>query len=575
MPVADQITPLIQRQPEPEEEEEKPEELEEEEELETIQAKSNGGRSTEANENPRPKPFSVPSGGQPLSRKSRDYFEPRFGYDFGDVRVHTGVHAAESARSINARAYTTGKNIVFGSGQYAPESRDGQRLLAHELTHVVQQGDQIPGNRILAVQRLSDAITVPEEEAIVVGEKETIPFADPLLNTITELLRSKLPILKPHIVEQIGRDLLHYLGKTGREDYLRTSLSVGVGISGQLLEELNRFLEVRIAQAVAEKKHIPSYIPAIARALEFDRLLANMEAVWSAALDARTTPDLIALATKKHKELFNPERPMGPFQKSAIAKILLEIYRIIDQRIIEAGLDEHELCKIEGLCWSPTDPLSGILSAIYPFGYVNAWAATAGQAPVKLRFPERDKKGKKKVEPPVWPPYPVHEEKELKGLEFEKQFWIGEAIFKLGAMPGAAAKRAKQCLTLYEEGKLNDWLDTYSTASQVINFEFDNIDSETYYLDFFVTHYRDRVRHWLNDPSLYFQDFVIHIRDIDKEIMGGLATLHSKIRAQHGEDYTLQIIGNYYRQWHSTKNHILQYYPIIKESWLWKLGFHA
>jgi len=63
----------------------------------------------------------------------------RFGYDFSRVRVHTGTAAEQSAHDVNANAYTVGNNIVFGAGRFAPESNDGRRLIAHELTHVVQQ----------------------------------------------------------------------------------------------------------------------------------------------------------------------------------------------------------------------------------------------------------------------------------------------------------------------------------------------------------------------------------------------------------------------------------------------------
>ena len=61
------------------------------------------------------------------------------GYDFSDVRIHTDARAAESARAVNARAYTVGRNIVFGAGQFAPQTARGRQVLAHELTHVVQQ----------------------------------------------------------------------------------------------------------------------------------------------------------------------------------------------------------------------------------------------------------------------------------------------------------------------------------------------------------------------------------------------------------------------------------------------------
>jgi hypothetical protein len=75
----------------------------------------------------------------PVPQPVRALFESRFGHDLGGVRVHTGRHAAESARALGARAYTTGADIVFGAGEYAPQTQEGQRLLAHELTHVVQQ----------------------------------------------------------------------------------------------------------------------------------------------------------------------------------------------------------------------------------------------------------------------------------------------------------------------------------------------------------------------------------------------------------------------------------------------------
>ena len=80
------------------------------------------------------------SSGQPLDKQTRDFMEPRFGYDFGHVRVHTDAKAAESAQAVNARAYTVGHHVVMRQGEYAPTTETGRRLLAHELVHVVQQG---------------------------------------------------------------------------------------------------------------------------------------------------------------------------------------------------------------------------------------------------------------------------------------------------------------------------------------------------------------------------------------------------------------------------------------------------
>lgn len=77
--------------------------------------------------------------GRPLDPHTRGYMESRFGVDFGNVRVHTDDRAAQSARNINARAYTVGSDIVFSAGKYMPETVSGRKLLAHELTHVMQQ----------------------------------------------------------------------------------------------------------------------------------------------------------------------------------------------------------------------------------------------------------------------------------------------------------------------------------------------------------------------------------------------------------------------------------------------------
>ncbi len=79
------------------------------------------------------------SPGQPLDAGTRAFMEPRFGHDFSQVRVHTDRQAAQSAQAVNALAYTVGRDVVFGEGEYKPETSEGRRLLVHELMHVVQQ----------------------------------------------------------------------------------------------------------------------------------------------------------------------------------------------------------------------------------------------------------------------------------------------------------------------------------------------------------------------------------------------------------------------------------------------------
>jgi hypothetical protein len=130
---ADQVAEMVLRMPEPGVQRQPLEEEEEE-----LQMKEAG---------PSPVPATAPpivqsvirTPGHPLDVGTRASMEPRFGADFGSVRVHTDAQAAESAQAINARAYTVGRDVVFGAGQYAPGTGAGRRLLAHELAHVVQQ----------------------------------------------------------------------------------------------------------------------------------------------------------------------------------------------------------------------------------------------------------------------------------------------------------------------------------------------------------------------------------------------------------------------------------------------------
>ena len=103
------------------------------------------------------------SSGQPIDHSTRAFFEPRFGYDFSRVRVHTDVRAAKSTEAVSALAYTVGQNVVLAAGSHSPESTRGRDLLAHELTHTIQQR----GNGEYVSQKISlgDPDSASEREA--------------------------------------------------------------------------------------------------------------------------------------------------------------------------------------------------------------------------------------------------------------------------------------------------------------------------------------------------------------------------------------------------------------------------
>jgi hypothetical protein len=100
--------------------------------------------------------------------------EPRFGHDFSGVRVHTDAKATESAQAVQARAYTAGRNVVFGAGEFAPGTHEGQRLLGHELAHVVQQGRA--GVAAGVAQRAEDWNFTPDDFGELKKNKGALKF---------------------------------------------------------------------------------------------------------------------------------------------------------------------------------------------------------------------------------------------------------------------------------------------------------------------------------------------------------------------------------------------------------------
>ena len=159
------------------------------------------------------------SPGQPLDAATRAFFEPRFGHDFSGVRIHTRPEAAASARSINAHAYTVGADIVFGSGQYAPDTPSGRALIAHELAHTLQSSGR--------VRRQSQHIDITDSPATKVGlqnaanlevEKWRNASHDGIQNYINSKIFARL------------NDLEKKRGEEGRKEFLLALADVLVAL---------------------------------------------------------------------------------------------------------------------------------------------------------------------------------------------------------------------------------------------------------------------------------------------------------------------------------------------------------
>lgn len=111
-------------------------------------------------------------GGQPLDSATRQDMESRLGADFSEVRVHNDSRADESARAVNAHAYTSGHNIVFQRDKFDPSSYDGKHRLAHELFHVIQQrSGPVEGTPVGGGLNLSDPSDRHERQAVEVADR--------------------------------------------------------------------------------------------------------------------------------------------------------------------------------------------------------------------------------------------------------------------------------------------------------------------------------------------------------------------------------------------------------------------
>ena len=152
-------------------------EEEDEKEEETLQLKKMQGDIPEVTPDLESRIRALRGGGQLLTKPIRAFFEPRFGYDFSQVRIHNDPEGAKLARVLNAEAFTYGRDIYFGEGRYNPGTLTGKRLLAHELTHVVQQStNYIHGKKAKKKPKTGKAnrLSKVREEAMDRGRDEIV-----------------------------------------------------------------------------------------------------------------------------------------------------------------------------------------------------------------------------------------------------------------------------------------------------------------------------------------------------------------------------------------------------------------
>jgi Domain of unknown function (DUF4157) len=234
--------------------------------------------------------------------------EPRFGADFSAVRVHTDAHAHALARSVNAQAFTVGRNVVFGAGQYAPETESGKRLLAHELTHTIQQGS---ASRV--VQRSPETggnqpLALPSSLQELFDERKG-PTLEQLANGTVDINSLGNAELKDAFaeVEQYRERQISTSFKGIRIDELRTALLRALGKTEQDIVLADDSLRGGKGRKKKEAKPHPKTSP---RILQYQ----SSSVVYSNPADIRAEYDLIVQwltstdVTKDERRILELER---------------------------------------------------------------------------------------------------------------------------------------------------------------------------------------------------------------------------------------------------------------------------
>jgi hypothetical protein len=188
------------------------------------------------------------SPGQPLDRTIRTYMEPRFGHDFSRVRVHSGEVAEQSARETNADAYTVGHDIVFRTGHPTFDTNAGRRLLAHELTHVVQQSrsDGIHANSSGDKRDLSSSLTVgPAGDSY---EQEAHRIADQVTRMCMPSPLHRISTARRALQRQMGRGIYYadYILREFKQEYVEfVNKAVPYGLPVKFLMDVSRVTTIK------------------------------------------------------------------------------------------------------------------------------------------------------------------------------------------------------------------------------------------------------------------------------------------------------------------------------------------
>jgi hypothetical protein len=299
--------PTVQREVTPEAEEEKvqmkplanamlqreamPEEEQKVQTKPSLQRVAEGG-SHDATSNLESQLSTSKGGGSPLPDDVRSFMEPRFGADFSQVRVHTGGEAVQMNRELNAQAFTHGSDVYFGEGRYNPSSSDGKRLLAHELTHVVQQTG--------GVQRQDDVIQAQDNHSgnVIDQLRKALDGWGSDSSKVLQLLRGASPSERQQILadsalmdklrSKLGRsEMLQALDalQAPLKDKLNAAMK-GWGCDAEAIKALTKGASDTDKQAVLNDTALVSRLPSELSRADMLAVLGNLNAPLKDKLNA-------------------------------------------------------------------------------------------------------------------------------------------------------------------------------------------------------------------------------------------------------------------------------------------------
>ena len=346
-PLADSVTPLVQLQVEPEEEDEE----------EPVQAKQNPGQHSKAPSRLATSIQSLRSGGRPLSDSTRAFFEPRFGCDFSWVRVHADARAVETAQAINARAFTIGKDVIFGAGQFMPDSPSGRQLLAHELTHVVQRKADVLG-KVDEIRRTPAQLANPRISKLCTIVIEEL---DSFWPSYKVLLKAVETARKIGGLEQFAAELRSRPHKVYNSYFI--ALLRGIRTRGS--EEIFRIVMKELAQAgifVPETEDILGKVNEICTIVieELDSFWPSYKVLLKAVETARKIGGLEQFAAKLRSR---PHKVHKTYFLALLRGIKSrgskEIFRIVMKELAQAGIFVPETVEEYPLRFQIADYISG------------------------------------------------------------------------------------------------------------------------------------------------------------------------------------------------------------------------